>query len=299
MPTVLNEMNFELLLPGEDTGIVFGIGQHVSIDDEGFDPGEDSWVAEDERNPRLGGTNFGRETLDGPLWGFQLHVDRESVDTARETLEDFKTAWRATQVRDNPNAVLTMRYRIGRHTRRVYGRPRRLAAPPSNRILNGFVPITTDFQCSTQYTYDDVEKSETLQIAASTPSGFTFPITFPYSSTPARRESRQLVVGGTEPARPVITFTGPLQNPVLEGPGWRLQMQVSILANESLTVDLRPWEMTVKMSDGRSVPDAVHRQTRLTDVMLPPGRHQVFLSGASTTASGACTVRWADTWNSI
>ena len=300
MATTLSEMNFELLAPGETEGQVFGIGRDISIDDEGFDPGEDSWTVEDQENPRLGGTSFGRETLPGPTWSFQMHVDRGSTSEAVSSLETFKSAWRCSSLRDTPGAVTTLRYRIGGRTRRVYGRPRRFAAPPSNMILSGYVPITADFQCSTGLTYDDEDQTEVLQLGgAEEASGMSFPVVFPYSSIPARLSSRHLVVGGTEPARPIITFHGPLTNPSLQGPGWTLRLEVAIAANNSITVDLRPWMMTVRSNAGENRAGVVDRRVRLTDIDLPPGSHQLYFTAGSTMTSGTCTVRWANTWNSI
>lgn len=164
----LKEMWFELILPSQEDGYAFGAGNEVSVDAEGgFDPGEDSWETEDTTNPRTGGTAFGREVLEGPTWSFALHVDQATVREAKDALGRIRSQWRAAEVRDDPGAVTTLRYCMGKEHRRVYGRPRRFASPPDNKILGGYVPIVADFKCATPYTYDDVESVEVLQLSAS------------------------------------------------------------------------------------------------------------------------------------
>ena len=297
----LKEMWFELVLPSQEDGYTFGAGNEVSVDAEGgFDPGEDSWESEDTTNPRAGGTAFGREVLEGPTWGFALHVDRATVREAKDALGRIRSQWRASEVRDDPGAVTTLRYRIGNEYRRTYGRPRRFAAPPDNRILTGYVPITADFKCATPYTYDDVESVEALQLSAtSAPSGFTFPITFPYASIPSTNTARSLVVGGDAAARPTFVFEGPLTNPSIAGPGWTLALKGSIPNGETVTVDLRPWAQSVRLSSGGNASHMIAPRTRLVDIVLEPGVHFLSFSAASTSGSGSCTVRWANTWNSF
>ena len=301
MATELSEMNFELL-PNlkAASGLVFGIGQAVSIDDEGFDPGEDEWTVEDDDNPRRGGTIPGRDTLSGPTWNFALHTNRSNTKQALESLAAFKRAWRALEIRDTPGAVTVLRYRVGGRARKVYGRPRRFAAPPSNRILGGFVPITTDFKCVDGFTYSDVEHAAAMTITAEDmPRGFTFPQTFPTTTNGRSLGRATISVDGDAPAYPRIIFTGPLTNPMLTHKDWTLTLDEAILSSQSVTIDLRPWAMTAIHSNGWSVAGKLKRSSRLTDVKFQPGPNELAFRAASTLTSGTCTVRWSDTWNSI
>ena len=300
--TQLKEMNFELLpTPMDQSGVVFGIGRRVSLDGEGgFDPGEDEWTDEDDTNPRTGGRVFGRETLNGPTWLFAGHTDEADTKGALEAISEIKTAWRASHLRDEPGAVTMLRYRKGGRTRRVYGRPRRFAAPPDNRVLGGFVPITMEFACATGYTYSDEEKEVVLQMgAAASSGGLVFPCVFPLTTLPPGDNVSSAYVDGDADAWPVVTFRGPLTNPVLKHENWTLSLTLSLTAPQEVTVDLRPWALTVRRENGQSVAGKLGRRQQLTEMRLHPGQNPLSFTASGLSGSGSCTVRWADTWNSI
>jgi len=302
MATALKEFNFEILANATAaSGVVFGIGQPISVDQEGFDPGEDDWNDEDQENPRRGGRVFGRETLRAPTWTFDMFINRRNPTEALASLESIKSHWRSVYIRDTPGAVAAIRYRVGGRTRRVYGRPRRFAAPPTNRILNGYVPIVATFECVDGFTYDDVEQITTMRLSPpAVDKGFVFPRTFPvFVATPNAVNTTSVQVGGSVPAYPVITFNGPMLNPTLKHGSWTLSLTHNIPAGGSVTFDLRPWAMTIKDHQGRSVAGSLNRSQRLSDMKLYPGTNTFTLSAYSTSSSPTCTVRWANTWNSI
>lgn len=304
--TTLSDYQFELL-PSLDAvdGAVFGLGSDDLIDmsDGGFIPGDDDWSNEDADNPRRGGTSFGRDLLKGPTHGFNLFVNADDDAGAVEALSAFKTAWRALSIRDTPGAVLPVRYQLNGRVRRFYGRPNRFSAPPTNLILSGYVPITTDFRCVDGYTYDDTANSETISInvTGSSQGGFIFPTTFPLSTLPVGSRSGQLVVGGDAPAWPVIRFEGPVNNPVLATEGWSLALGLNIADGEFVTVDLQPWANTVLLNDDTNVAGTlgIDRTQYLSNMSLDPGRHDVTFRGASVSSTATCTVSWRNTWNSI
>lgn len=302
--TLLLDHQFELLpsLTAVD-GQVFGIGADVSMDQSGFVIADDDWTNEDTDEPRRGGTRFGRDRLKGPTHGFNLFVNRDDEAGARATLAAFKTAWRADAIRDIPGAVLPLRYCLDGEVRRIYGRPGRLAAPPDNMILSGYIPVTTDFRAVDGFFYDDQEQSETLQINVygSSQGGFVFPTTFPTTTLPVGEGSAQLVVGGDAPAYPIVTFNGPVTNPSLITEEWTLSLGISIAAGQRVDVDLTPWGGTVLLNKTASVAGAlgIDRTQYLANMRLEPGRHDVTFRGASDFSSATCTVQWRNTWNSI
>lgn len=300
MSTTLNEFQFELLPDLEaEAGQVFGIGADMSIDDEGFAPGDDEWEIEDEMNPRRGGINFGRDTLQGPTWAFDLHVNRLDIAGAIETLSSFRTAWRAQKIRQTPGAVLPLRYRLNDRYRRVYGRPRRLSAPPSNKIMSGYVPVTVDFQCADGFTYSDQEQSVQLSLQQGSAGGFVFPLVFPFTTLPVGTSQQQVVVGGDAPTFPIVTFTGPVTNPVLVTSTWTLGLDMTIEEGQTVELDLRPWAMTVMLNGTSSVAGKLGRRQYLAEMALEPGPTMLTFRGSSEVSSATCAVRWSDAWNSI
>lgn len=302
MSTALNEMQFELLPSVDaDAGVVFGIGADISMDDGGFIPGDDDWEAEDETNPRRGGVAFGRELLKGPVDGYNLHVDQTDVKTARAALSAIRTAWRAAHIRDTPGAVVVIRYRLDDEIRRMYGRPRRFSAPPDNKILGGFIPITADFQRVDNFTYDDVEQNVILGLnPGGSEGGFTFPLTFPIATLPVGLSQQQAVVGGDAPTFPLIRFDGPVLNPSLETADWSLRLNREIQAGEYVEIDLRPWGgISVMLNGTASVAGDLGLRTRLSDLKFQPGRHDLTFRGSSASGSATCEVRWSNAHNSI
>lgn len=296
----LNEMQFELL-PSLDAvdGQVFGIGAGVSVDDEGFLPGDDDWDDQDEENPRRGGRRFGREVLSGPTWGWNLHVNQSDVPSAIAELARIKTAWRALHIRQSPGKVIPLRYRLDGRVRRIYGRPGRFAAPPSNKVLSGFVPITCDFRCADSFTYDDVEQSISLGLQIGSEGGFVFPTTFPVATQPVGSSQQQAVVGGDATTYPVVRFNGPVTNPRLESNDWTLSLDMTIAEGEFVEVDLRPWGLTALLNAQSSVAGNLGRRQYLSEMGLTPGRHELIFRGAGMSSSATCEVRWANAWNSI
>lgn len=300
MATPLSEMQFELL-PHEDAdaGEAFGLGLDVSVDEDGFTPGSDDWQDQDAENPTRGGTTFGRDRLAGPTWAWDLFVNEHDVISARRTLSRFRTAWRAMHIRDEPNVVIPLRYRLGDEYRRIYGRPRGFEAPPNNMILSGFVPIQCDFKAVDGFVYDDTMSQLTLGLQGTSEGGFIFPVTFPVVTMPVGEQRAQAVVGGDAKTYPIVRFDGPVTNPRLVTSRWTLGLDVAIPVNEYVEVDLRPWRLTALRNGTTSVAGALSKRTRLSDLYLEPGRPEMTYRGSLLGGQSTCQVRWAAAHNSI
>lgn len=301
--------HFELL-PEVDaaSGATFGIGLDVSLDSDGFAPGSTDWAVQDGENMQNGSTAFGRDRLLGPVWNWQLHVNREDESGALETLRAFRSAWHWLHGRDEPGKVTALRYQLNGERRRIYGRPRRFEAPPDNLILSGYVPVSVDFKCVDGFTYDDDVKtvSMTLGQALEDPGldsggGFVFPLILPTTTLPPTRRQTQVVVGGDAPAYPVIRFTansGALANPAFVTDDWRLDLAYTIPEGQYVEVDTRPWRMTALLNGSTSVAGNLGPRQRMSKIRLAPNRRFegrfVGFSGGSAT----CSVSWSDTHNS-
>lgn len=301
MTNTLEEMQFELL-PSEHAteGMKFGIGLSVSCDSEGFVPGSTDWAFQDTESSTRGTTNFGRDRLLGSTWLWQLHVNESDVKTARDTLALFATAWRALHIRNKPSEVIPLRYRLDDKVRRVYGRPRKLEAPPNNLILSGFIPVQVDFKAVDGFVYDDDDESVTLSLTEGAQGGFTFPFTFPVTTLTSGLQRATVLVGGDAPTYPVVRFNGPVANPSLGTDDWDLILDgLSLETGEWAEIDMRPWKLTAMHSDGSSVAGKMNRRSRMIDMALNPGSAEFVFRGASTTGAATCTVRWASAYNSI
>lgn len=291
--TDVTDYGFEL------SGVPFGIGQDVTVENEGFDPGADEWLVQDIDNPKNGVTQMGRERLQGPTWLWQLSTDMEDDVTALAALGRLKTAWRAASIRDKPGELVRLRYRIGNRTRCVFGRPRRFAHPPSNRILNGYIPITADFKCVDGLQYDDVQDSVVITIVAEATGGFRLPARLPLTSLPSTLREGVINVGGDALTYPIIRIDGPVTNPWVAGLDWRLDLSTALTAGQYLEIDTRPWKNTVLRNGVANLSDAVGRRQWLSLVRLTPGTQEITFGGQSASGTATATVSWRSAWNSL
>lgn len=303
MSTVLADKQFEIL-PTEDasTGFVFGKGADVSINDEGWDPGQAEWLTQDTENTRRGVKAFGRDVQSARQWVWESHVDKYDEDEAIDTLEAFAAAWSPDELVEQSGAVTALRYSFRGRTRRIFGRPRRFAAPPSNRVMSGYVPITHDFDCVDHLTYDDDESMAMIPFNSEVAEGgWTFPAAFPLITVSAQGIGEtQLAVGGNARTYPVIRFNGPWVEPSMSTPDWTVAWMGSLSAGEWVEIDARPWKLTVLNQSGASVVGDLYRRTWLEDIYLKPGTQpQVTLDGFSSSGTASATVRWRNAWKSL
>ena len=303
MTTIANHQ-FEIL-PALDAidGQVFGIGADVSMNEDGFHPGSTSWATQDVQASQ-GHINFGRDALTGPVWAWDLHVNRDDEAGALETLGSIATAWRALHIRRTPGAMLPVRYMLNDRVRRIYGRPGNFEPTVNNQILSGYVDITCDFQAVDGFTYDDNESSVGLAIQsgavdAAAGGGFYWPVTFPVQSLAPTEQVSALVVGGDAPTSPIVRFTGPVVNPLLEVDGWTLALNFSVPAGHYVEIDTRPWNISVLYDGTIPIPGAIGRRVNLFDLKLSPGPLSARFEGDSLTGTATCTIRWRGAYNSI
>jgi hypothetical protein len=297
----LDEHQFEIL-PNEASldGVGFGIGLDVSLDEDGWDPGDHDWIIQDTLNEVRGTRNFGRDALPGPTHTWSAHVNRTDVPTAVATLEALKKAWSAGGIADTAGRMAVIRYRLADRYRRFYGRPRKFAAPPSNRILGGYIPVTMTFDTADALFYDDQEETTTIPFVEVSEGGWTFPVTFPAATAPAGQREGSIYVGGTVPTYPVIRFNGPIWDPVLQcGSQWKLQLSSHIGTGDWVEIDTRPWKLTVLRNGTANEAGKLARRTWLKDVVLRPGPQELAFSGSSSIGSGSVTINWRSAYASI
>jgi hypothetical protein len=297
----LDEHQFEIL-PNElsTTGVGFGIGLDVSVDEDGWDPGDAERLVQDSVNEQRGTRNFGRDKLTGPTHTFAAHVDQDDVPTAVAALETFRTAWSARDVIDIPGRLSVIRYQLAGRTRRFYGRPRRFAAPPSNRILGGYIPITMTFDTADDLFYEDQASTVTIPFATTSDGGFTFPVTFPAATLPSGQREGAIVVAGTTPTYPVVRFNGPITNPYLQcGSLWKLQLNMEIASGHYVEIDTRPWRLTVLRDGAYSEAGKLARRTWLKDTVFKPGPQDLSFGGSSAEGTASAIITWRGAYASI
>lgn len=285
-------------------GVTFGLHCPVGLVDGGFDPGSADWRTQDVANPVGDGTAFGRDYLNGPTWAWSLFTDQEDASTALDTLATLAQVWRNPGGRQVPGDVRALSYRLKGRTRRVYGRPRRLAYPPDNKILGGFIPIAADFVTADALHYDDGESSLTIGTVPFSPGGFPSPGTTPWTSVGGIGErTNSILVEGDAATYPVITFAAGANavaaNPRLTIGDTVYRLDYVIPAASSVTINTLPWAQTVLTPAGASIAGALSRDTRLDRAGLQPGVHVVSFYCEDLSGQATCTVSWRSAHHSL
>jgi hypothetical protein len=297
MATALLDHQFEILRDGADSGVAFGLGRDIHVNADGFDPGTQDWLVQDQEDPFTGATRFGRDVRTGPTWAWSMHTNQTDEQTALAALEDLADAWSPEDLRNGEPMVL--RYAVGGRTRRVYGRPRRFAAPPDNKILGGMIPVTADFKLTYPGFYDDEPEQVIVGLAYTSVGGFNFPVTFPVATKPGGFQPGNSFVSGKRKTWPIIRFNGPVVNPELLGPTWNLALTANIGEGHYIEIDTRPWRRTVTVDGTSFVPGALNPKTRLRDLFLEPGDAAFGLRGTSGTGTGNCIIKWYPAYASM
>jgi hypothetical protein len=291
--TVLQDFQFDL------DGFLFGKGLPVIVDQEGFDPGDPDKITQDGVNPISGARMFGRDMHGASTWTFACGVDQSDVETALEGAAEMGSKWRDEKWLE-AGAVAMLRYCLAGRTRVVFGRPRRFSFKPNNLILNGYVPPVATFDLVDSKHYDDVEQFVDLQISPPTPGGFAVPFEAPLPiELPADQPLQgSITVGGDTSTAVSVTFYGPLSNGSVKiGTEVEIGFTGVLGAQQTLTVDARPWALSVKRTGGASVP--LSRNTRLNNCRLAKGDYQAILKGSDETGTARARVRWRNAHSTL
>jgi hypothetical protein len=285
----------------ELAGVGFsGYRDEIPLGVLGLDTGSAEVRDQDKPNPVGDGVLFGRDTLGGPTWAFDINTDAPDATSALAHASRLATAWRSG--RDQTGVALPLTYHTGGRVRRVYGRPRRYSGPTPDLMTNkGKARITADFQCVDHLHYDEAQRSVTVRLVTDTSGGWVLPDQWPIDTLAGgQRQGVIDDVGGdaTTPFR--LQFTGPISAPWAAGPGWRVELPDLTLAyDQYVTVLTHPWALTVTRNDGANLAGALSPRTRLLQARMRPGKGEFTFGGIDPTNTATCTLSWRPAWHGL
>jgi len=303
MDPVLAEKQYEL------GGVVFGLGCPVAVKEDGFAPGSPALRTADKERPVSDGIRVGRTRLGAATWGFTLFTtaqgdggDADPEIEAWDAVSELADAWAGDEVRDQPETVMPLRYRIAGQTRRVYGQPRRWQPTTNNLSLYGRIDVVADFTVVDPLIYDD--ELQTQEVAVAPPQDTSGGLRVPFRP-PARlrrgagtRQSR-ILIGGTKPTPISLTFNGPLgAGAKVVTSQWTAQLEEPVASDDPVTIDASPWARSVTKRSGGGVRVAP-RITRISKMLLPPGFHDITFIGADPSGAASVTVAWRNARRSV
>ncbi|WP_370419016.1 hypothetical protein AB8O64_11215 [Streptomyces sp. QH1-20] len=258
--------------------------------------------------PREDGVRLGQDHRSTAVIDFSIGVD--TVDAAPTPLgrhganlgavSVLAQAWRGDAVRRRFATPAVLRTVQGGRARRFYGRPRKFAAASSRLTRQGHTTVEASFLAAEDVAYDDREQATRVDMEPAPHRGLRGPLHSPLSMTGpgATRVPGDIVVAGDVPTWPVITFYGPISQPVCDVLGsWKVSLNLTLGAGQSVRIDPRPWARTV-LRNGASVADALYRSSPLlADMRLPLGRRDLILRGKDDTGNAYMTVAWRDAYS--
>ncbi|MFI1012674.1 hypothetical protein [Streptomyces sp. NPDC020965] len=262
----------------------------------------------DTPNPRRDGVRLGQDFRTTATITFEVAVD--TVDTAHTqrgrhganlgAVSQMAQAWDGEAVRRRFGTAAVLRTVQGGRVRRFYGRPRKFAPAASRLTRQGHTPVIASFLSLDGVAYDDTERTVRVTMNPAPRRGLAGPLTTPLRMTGSgsSKVPGEAVIGGTKPTWPVITFYGPVAQPVCEVVGkWKASLDLTLAKGERVTIDTRPWALTVLRNGSASVAGKLSRSSpRLPDMRLPPGRQDFVLRGSDATGLSSMTVAWRDAY---
>ena len=287
----LQEKQFEL------GGLVFGLHAPVTVVD--WSPNPAPIRTSDADNPTGDGARFGRDLRGAATWNFSLSVDGKDEDEGWEILNALAEAWDGDEVRNDPDLVVPLRYRVAGQTRVVYGRPRQWTPVVNNLSMVGRIDVEAQFVLADHRVYDDVQRVSRVSVAVplELDAGLDVPFIAPFTTDAGAsvRES-SVLIGGEVPTPITITFEGPIADAAVRVGGWTAALVDPVDADNPVVIDARPWvRAATYLSDGGGV-KVSPRVTRISKMWLPPGHHEIIFTGDDPTSQAAVLVSWRNAY---
>lgn len=246
-------------------GLEFGSQgpRHSALFVSEFEIGEPEERTSDTNNEGRDGVLAGRDFFGKRPVTMTVHSHAERMIDAHRDLSRLLAAWRDPEIRRQTGRVVPLEYQPDGVSdwRCFYGRPRQSKDYDFERamIQSGVGTILLRFEAMDHRSYGPVREWEL---------------------SPGDHD---LVMTGDEPAPATVKFIGPASSPYIEADGWHIGIRGNIDSGDHLTID--PMAGTVRDRWGRNYPARADRRTRVYSAAIPPGEHDVTVSGASVEIS--------------
>lgn len=268
---------------------------------DSLDVGSASYDVQDQDNPFGPTTYFGRDTLRGPEWTFEMVTDGGVAGTiadARHAAEALALEWRSPYHHDE-NRLQVLRYSLGGNTRRVYGRGRKFSMDVVPLSFSGTAPISATFKLAENIYYNDLTSSISIPIVAPTQAGLIAPLKAPLTTAGQTQfAQRGIEIGGTVPTPVTVTFHGPVLRPWVRGNGFFVQYDFGLAEDQTLTISGLNQLLAVD-NFGRNLTGKMSANTRMSNVRIAPGMNYFTFGGSDSTGSASATISWRNAYTML
>lgn len=281
--------------------LVFGLGQPVAVDGEGWDIGTDSVEDQDAFNIFGDSVSFGTDSREPALWSWTGHTDLARFsDDALEATRQLGRRWLAKDLRQ-PGVVVPLFYAVGGRTRVVFGRPRTFSQTMDNGIIKGNIPVQFEFKRADTLFYGNELFGVDISIDPQESTGIETPLTFPLTTLSTIANPGTIAsVGGDELAPFTAQIHGPVTNPRISNASgdWELQLMITLEADEYVTISTYPWGARAVRNDGAQV-SAWSAQSRLSKARLNPDGETLHFDGIDSSGTATCSISWRPAYSTI
>ncbi|MEJ6490690.1 hypothetical protein PQI23_13270 [Leucobacter sp. USCH14] len=276
---------------------------HVAVTSVGI--GGKVYRVDDTPNPRSDGIAFGQDFADPGDIELELVLTFQTVRNLgvqramlKEAAESFLLAWDAPALRSTPGALGDL---IIPAVGLFEGRPRRAEWDWSTFGLGYLIGKATFIRAFPEtYVLDGSESPwHDVEVGIVAPvgrSGWVFPLVFPIQNLEPDVRSTWFEVAGDTDASCIVSVYGPLQAgaEVEIASGFKLVTKRDLAYDEVAVADARPGRMTLTVN-GEPSNFIAPTSTRLAELKLTPGPHQVSLRGISPQGTARARIEWRDT----
>lgn len=257
-----------------------------------FDPGEMTLREQSTPSPSSDEVTFGREYQTPPVWTFDIAALAEDPADVADVLAALAHAWRPAALRE-PGAVVEMTVATAGGDRLVYGRPGRFV-PDSGATPDAGTVLAT-FRLADPLVYDATARTLELDLLTAAGGSVILPAVLPWRlGAAAGTRQGVITVAGLAPVPMQITFLGPTTGTAsglwARGAGWRVDLDMDLAFDQSVTVDTRAH--TVTRSDGLSMISAA--SGRFLSARLTPGVQEVAWGASDPTATARMVLTWRE-----
>lgn len=267
-------------------------GRGVIIDSTAIDKG--NVTTQDVAVSGLDGRMMGRDYLPGMSITFTgTCISKGDPDDATQLYGDLEAAWQNPEVRATPGmySELRMTYPYTNREVLVYGRGRQIA-PTLGDVRSGLVGWTGQFDCVDNTFYAADEETFTVKLQPVDTGGFIPPFIPPILLAGTVQEDFTIINAGAR-TYPIFEISGPVTNPTIMYPeiGTRIMLEMSVPAGVTITLDCRPWKMTVLDQGGGSYAGKI-KGGLLEDLSFARGPTLVAYIGQDLTGTSRLVCRW-------
>lgn len=297
----LAEMQFAL------DDVVFGAGTKTTLENvSGLGLG----ALRERRTPTpdSDGTSYQREYRDPAPIVFEGNiVEPGEPGAAWDSSNAMARAFDASAARRQVGGVVPLRMRRpGGDERLVFGRPDRYD-PELSRQAIGLIPWQAQFSPADALYYGAEERQQTLLVGTAPSGAYIVTDTAgnligPISTIGTSAQAFAITNAGDADSWLTCTISGPISEPAFElldengQPAWTVRYLGTLAFDQTLVVDTSPWSRGLRV-DGIGGPGApTSPETWLGKSTLPPGTHQIRVSGTDPTGTATFAFQWRDAY---